>query len=103
MKYLDESNYKASVANGACVVTFGAPWCPDCVRVKPMLEKLEGEFGEKISFFGVDFDSALGLKDELNIRRIPTLIFYKDGKEVGERLVEPNSHVSIQKALENLL
>ena len=89
-EYLNEQNYDAKIANGASFVAFGAPWCRDCAAAKPFVEKLAGEIGDKVNFYAVDFDKEEGLKDKLNIRRIPTIIFYKDGKEVGTRLVEPS-------------
>lgn len=103
MEHLNVSNFDAKIANGASLVAFGAPWCKDCAVAKPLLEKLAGEFGDKINFYGVNFDTEESLKDKLNIRRIPTIIFYKDGKEVGERLVEPNNYEKIKSAASVLL
>lgn len=100
---LNEQNYNESIKSGACVVTFSAPWCRDCVALKPILARLMPEYEGKISFFEVDFDSAEGLKDALNIRRIPTMIFYKGGAEVGSRLVEPDSQQVVDDALNALL
>ena len=100
---LNEQNYKESIKKGACVVTFSAPWRKDCVALKPILSRLMPEYEGKISFFEVDFDSAEGLKDVLNIRRIPTMIFYKNGSEVGSRLVEPDSQKIVDEALKALI
>lgn len=100
---LNEQNYNESIKKGACVVTFSAPWCKDCVALKPILSRLLPEYEGKISFFEVDFDSAEGLKDVLNIRRIPTMIFYKNGLEVGSRLVEPDSQKIVDDALKALI
>lgn len=54
-------------------------------------------------FILLDFDTNEALKDELAIRRIPTLIFYKDGQEVLERLVEPDSMPTIEQMIQALL
>ena len=51
----------------------------------------------------MNFDEAEELKDSLNVRKIPTIIFYKEGKEVGTRLVEPNSQDAVTKAFDELL
>ena len=67
-----------------------------------MLETLDKELSEKVKFFKVSFDKETQLKDTLNIRKIPTLIFYKDGKEVGERLIEPRSIEAIRDAINTL-
>lgn len=103
MTYLDANTYKNAISKGLCVVTLGAPWCKDCVALKPILERVIPEYADKINFFGVNFDEAEGLKDSLNVRKIPTMIFYKDGVEVGTRLVEPNSQAVVTQAFDELL
>lgn len=103
MTYLDTNSYENAIKSGLCVVTLGAPWCRDCAILKPILERVMPEYADKIHFFGVNFDEAEELKNTLNIRKIPTMIFYKDGIEVGARLVEPNSQAVVTKALDELL
>lgn len=103
MQQLTKSNYFDSIKNGAVVVEFKAPWCGDCRRIEPIMQKAQNDFKDKIVFFSVDFGNEPDLKDSLQIRRIPTLIFYKNGKEVGERLVEPSSPAVINNALSALL
>lgn len=103
MTYLDTNSYENAIKSGLCVVTLGAPWCRDCVALKPILERVIPAYADKINFFGVNFDEASELKDSLNVRKIPTMIFYKDGIEVGARLVEPNSQELVTKALDELL
>lgn len=98
MEKISKENFKAKIANGAALVCMGAPWCPDCRKAEPMLALLEKEFSA-ISFFKLDFDEDLELKDELKVQRIPTIIFFKDGKEVGSRVVEPDSKDKIAAAI----
>ena len=100
---IDSKRFYEVIKQGCVVVDFSAPWCPDCRAIDPMLEVLAQEFAGKITIFKVSFDTQTHLKDELNIRKIPTLIFYKDGKEVGERLIEPHSIESIRSAFNTLL
>lgn len=103
MEKITKDNYEAKTSSGLVVVDIGAPWCPDCVRIEPIMKLLEEEYAGKVSFFQVDFDSDEELKDSLNIRRIPTLLFLKDGVEVAERLVEPDNRVTIENNIKELL
>lgn len=96
-----KQDFASKIANGLCVVEMSASWCPDCVRIKPIMEDLEARY-PSVRFVLLDFDSNIELKEELEIYKIPTLIFYKNGKEVGERLIEPSSKIPIQNALEAL-
>lgn len=80
-------NFKKDIANGFVIVDFYAPWCGDCARIEPILKDLEGQH----TIHRVNIDENENIAGEYGIRRIPTLIFFKDGKEVGSRLVEPKS------------
>lgn len=103
IRELSHNNFKDSISKGLCVVDFTASWCPDCRAVDPMLDILDKEFEGKIDIFKVSFDNETKLKDELHIRKIPTLIFYKNGIEELERLVEPSSIETIRKSFNALL
>lgn len=102
MTKANKSNFKDLIKNGSCVVDMGAPWCPDCRKIEPIMNVLESEY-KNVNFIYLDFDENEELKSELGIRRIPTLIFYKNGVEVGERLVEPGSKVEIENAIKAVL
>lgn len=103
IEQIEELGFDKAISEGLAVVDFTASWCPDCRFIEPMLEALDSEFGDKIRFYKVSFDNAQTLKDTLNIRRIPTLIFYKDGQEVLERLIEPRNLEMIKDSLNALL
>ena len=103
MTYLDKNSDESATSKGFCAVILGAPWCKDCIALKPILERVIPAYADRINFFGVSIDEAGELKDSLNVRKIPTIIFYKEGKEVGTRLVEPNSQDAVTKAFDELL
>ncbi|MDD6055017.1 MAG: thioredoxin family protein [Helicobacter sp.] len=102
LEKLTQANFKDSIKNGVCVVIVGAPWCPDCRKIEPIITLLANEYKE-VKFFEIKSDEETELKESLNIRRIPTLIFYKNGQEIGERLVEPNSKPLIETTLKTTL
>lgn len=84
-------NFKKEIANGFVIVDFYAPWCGDCMRIEPIIEELKSEFNIR----KINIDENESISTEFGIRRIPTLVFFKDGKEVGSRLVEPKSKTAI--------
>ncbi len=100
---INAKNYAEKIAHQAVVVNVGASWCPDCRKIEPIMENLAKTYKGKVDFFKVSFDESQDLKESLGIRKIPTLIFYKNGKEVGERLVEPGSSKPIEDAIKTLL
>lgn len=102
MQTANQQTLPKLLESNLCLVEMSAPWCPDCRRIEPILQKLQAQYPQ-VKFILLDFDENQALKDELGVRRIPTLIFYKNGQEVLERLVEPDSMLPIQTAIENLL
>lgn len=102
MKTTTKQDFSSLIQSGLCVVEMSAPWCPDCRKIEPMMQALESKYPQ-VRFILLDFDTNEALKDELAIRRIPTLIFYKDGQEVLERLVEPDSMPTIEQMIQALL
>ena len=103
MNQLTKETFANETKEGVCLVAVGAPWCPDCRKIAPIVGMLVQEYGAQVKFFMVMADEAEALKDELGVRRIPTFIFYKNGVEVGERLVEPNSKPMIENAIKAAL
>ncbi len=103
MNGLTKDNFTSETKEGVCLVAVGAPWCPDCKKIEPIMGILMQEYAGKVKFCMVMADEQEELKEQLNVRRIPTLIFFKDGVEVGERLVEPNSKPMIEDALKKAL
>lgn len=84
------------------LVDFWAEWCGPCRMVAPVLEKLAGEYAGKVRIAKVDVDSNPGLSNAFQIRSIPTLMFIKEGKIVGQTagaLPEPD----LRNAIEQLL
>lgn len=99
---ISHEEFEKTSKEGKNLFVFGADWCPDCVRINPFLESLCNDFAGRVGIFKVSVDAAASLKESLGIRKIPTLLFYHNGTESGERLIEPNNRDTIAKALEDL-
>lgn len=92
------ADFKKEIGDGFVIVDFYAPWCGDCVRIKPILEDL----AQNYKVHKVNIDEQENLASAFEISRIPTLIFFKDGQEVGNRLVEPKSKAEIVAEMEKI-
>jgi len=83
------------------VVDFWANWCAPCHAMTPIMRRLSKEFDEKVIFAKVDIDNNRDLAAQFNVRSVPTLVFFRNGKE-WDRLTGTKSHKELRKAIESL-
>ncbi len=74
------------ISEGVVVIDFYAEWCMPCLMMAPIIEELAEKFKDKISFAKLNIDDNSEIAQEYSVMSIPTLIIFKDGKEV-ERIV----------------
>lgn len=84
MKNATAGTFNALVSQGVVLVDFWAEWCGPCRMVTPVLEQIEKEYDGKLEIVKVDVDSEGALAQQFGIGSIPTLILFKDGRQVGQ-------------------
>ncbi len=68
------------------VVDFWATWCGPCKMLGPELAKLDEEQGGKINICKIDVDEEQELAAEFGIMGVPTMLIYKNGKQVAKHV-----------------
>lgn len=69
---------------GLAVVDFWATWCAPCRMIAPMVEQLAVDYAGQVKVAKLDVDNNQKTAMKFNVRSIPTILFFKDGKLVDQ-------------------
>lgn len=83
VKVISDSEFEQETKKGVVLVDFYADWCGPCRMMSPVIDALSAEMGGKASFVKVNIDDNSKAAGTLQVTSIPTLVLFKNGKEVG--------------------
>ncbi|MHB1073661.1 MAG: thioredoxin [Gemmatimonadaceae bacterium] len=70
--------------DGLTVVDFWATWCGPCRMIAPIMDQIATEYDGKVKVTKLDVDANIKTATRFNVRSIPTILFFKDGKVVDQ-------------------
>ena len=96
-----DQNFKTETANGFSVVDMYADWCGPCKMMVPVFEEVAKQYEGKVKMGKLNVDENQNTPSAFGVTGIPTLVFLKDGQEVG-RLVGFQSKEALAAKLEEI-
>jgi thioredoxin 1 len=98
---LNDSSFDSDVLNSAVpvLVDFWAEWCGPCRMMEPTIDSIATEYAGKIKVGKLNVDDNGGTAMRYGIRGIPTLLLFKGGRVVEQR-VGAVGKSEVQKMLE---
>ena len=84
------------------LVVFQAPWCGYCRKIEAAYDRIAGSWADALTVATVNIDDHPELTQLLEIEVVPTLILYRDGREL-DSIVAPESQPMIETFLRRAL
>ena len=75
-------NNEIEQTKGLALVDFWAIWCGPCQAIAPVVEQLAEQYAGKLKVAKLDTDMNQNTAVRFNVRSIPTIMFFKDGRHV---------------------
>ena len=97
IQFNKESFDKALGEGKLMMVDFWADWCGPCKMLAPVMEALDRQYAGRVTVGKVNVDEEGELAIRYGVMNIPTVIFFKDGKEIDRRVgvMPPNAFTQV--------
>ena len=78
-----KSSFKNIIASEVPIlVDFSADWCGPCKMLAPILKQVKDEMGDALKIIKIDVDKNQPLAAKYQVRGVPTMILFKEGKQL---------------------
>ncbi|ALJ04253.1 thioredoxin [Pseudalgibacter alginicilyticus] len=79
------------------LVDFFAEWCGPCKMMSPILKDVKDNLKERVTIIKIDVDKNQDLASKYQVRGVPTMLLFKNGKQVWRQsgVVQKNDLINI--------
>lgn len=82
------------------LIDFHATWCGPCQMLSPVLKQVKSSLGERVSIIKIDVDRNQEIAASYQVRGVPTLMLFQNGKQLWRQSGVLSKEEIIQKILE---
>ena len=84
--HLTKDNFDSITSSGLVLVDFWATWCGPCRMQAPILEEFDKQMEGRVRVCKLDVDEVPAIAQRFGVMSIPTVLFFKDGKEIDRKV-----------------
>lgn len=84
--HLTKDNFDSVTSSGLVLVDFWATWCGPCRMQAPILEDFDKQMAGRVKVCKLDVDEVPAIAQRFGVMSIPTLIAFKDGKQISKNV-----------------
>ncbi len=93
---LTDKNFQYQTKNRLVLVDFWASWCSPCRMMAPVLNELATELNGNSHVGKVNIEQYQSLAPKFQVRNIPTMILFKNGREINRFVGIKNKEFLLQ-------
>ncbi len=86
--HTNDENFELDVLNSekTVLLDFWAEWCGPCKMIAPLLDEAADQYADKLTIAKLNIDENPNTPAKYQIRSIPTLMLFKDGSVLAQKL-----------------
>ena len=104
LETLTDETFESTIQSSEApvLIDFSADWCQPCKLLAPTIEAIAGEYDGRLKVYAVDVENAAATAGKLGISGVPTVVFFKGGREV-DRFVGNRDIASVREIVEKVV